>query len=152
MFVTNANLIPVMINFMFDGIYISFWFLLIGREYYGKFISPLINELNELNEMNELKKNKIFYMKQCKNLKSLLILIRTPKKIYQIVLSKRLDKIEEKVYVNDSSNVLDKDESRNTEESNEESTEQSNEEKDILPIQNHITFPHFTIFDDSIWN
>jgi hypothetical protein len=155
MFVTIANLIPVLINFLFDGIYISFWFFLIGREYYGKFISPLITEINDLKKKQDILYESMQKLKiiididkdteddMSTNIK---MLKRDLDSTYR-VFSKRLDKIEEEVYVNES-NISDKDES-NTEKSNEESTEQSGDEKDILPIQNHITFPHFTIFEDS---
>jgi hypothetical protein len=159
MFVTIANLIPVLVNFIFDGIYISFWFFLIGREYYRKLISPLINEMNELKKKQDILYESMQKLKVIIDIDkdaeddmstNINMLKRDLDSTYR-VFSKRLDKIEEEVYINES-NISDKDESnteKSTEESTEESTEVYTEEKDILPIQNHITFPHFTIFEES---
>jgi len=156
MFVTIANLIPVMINFLFDGIYISFWFFLIGREYYRKLISPLINEMNELKKKHDILYESMQKLKIIIDIdkdteddvsNNLKMLQREIDSIHR-VLSKRLNKIEEELLSSDT-NSLDNDETHNTEESNEEPNEEPNEEKDILPIQNHITFPHFTMFEES---
>jgi hypothetical protein len=167
MLVTIFNIFPVIINAIFDAFYISCWFCFLGREFYVAFVYPLKKEIEDLKNKQDILCESISKLKNISDIdnvstEELRICFKDLKaeldSMYRS-FGKRIDKIEEDVFKSETNTSEDQDQDQDQdedededyeEESNLSSNEDTESEKNntILPIQNHITFPHFTIFDD----
>jgi hypothetical protein len=152
MLVTIYNMLPTIFNIAFDASYVSLLIVILCRQTYNDIIVPLKNEINEIKVNQRLLYESIIKLKNIINtdkktndeneehIKSIAI---EADKMY-IEYGKRIDKIEEEVF---------KSETNTSEEFDEEITEEEEEEDDELeetiPFQNHVKFPHFTVYNNS---
>ena len=154
MFTTLYNLIPVLLNAIFDTFYICAWFCFLGLQYYKTFVYPLRQELKSLRNQQDILFHAIKKLKNIIDIDKQASTEQVNMRIKYIkrdldcmynAFGKRIDRIEEKFFSNPYSNESEEDESEEVEEVEEEKSDSSSsvsDEKCILPIQNHITFPH----------
>lgn len=153
---TLYHFMSVLSTAIFETFYICCWFFFLAREFYKIFVYPIRFEINTLKT-----KQDILY-KSIKKLKNIIdIDIDTAEELatnfnslkqdidsIYIAFGKRLDKLEEQCFAS---------ETNTSEENSDDEEEETNfnilntiPTKDILPMQNHITFPHFTIYKNNL--
>jgi hypothetical protein len=196
MFVTLYNIIPTVINALFDTFYICAWFYFLSREFYKIFVYPLKQEINTLKTQHDIlyeatKKLKniidIDSSSSSEQLKIRFNHIKSDLDSMYRAFGQRLDKIELEVssksytsnhkykYKKESDTEEDEEyeqeEDEEYEQEDEEEDEEDEEDEDeeesnipssnisesnssncILPIQNHITFPHFVMYRNNYTN
>jgi len=153
MLATIYNMIPTIFNIAFDASYVSVLILILCRQTYKDIIIPLKNEINEMKVKQDMLYEAIIKLKNIINtdkitsnenehhIKSIAIEVD---KMY-IAYGKRIDKIEEEVFKSETNTSEEITEEEITE---EEITEEDDDEETI-PLQNHVKFPHFTVYNDS---
>ena len=134
----------ILINSVFDALYVSLWICVIGVQFYNELIAPLKNEINDLKVKQDMLYETIIDLKHIisndksdtdenkQHIKS----IEEEVNNMCINYGKRIYKIEEEVFKNET----------NTSEEDEEEYETDDSP---VPIQNHIKFPHFVMYNDS---
>jgi hypothetical protein len=134
----------ILINSVFDALYVSLWICVIGVQFYNELIDPLKNEINDLKVKQDMLYETIIDLKHIisndksdtdenkQHIKS----IEEEVSNMCINYGKRIYKIEEEVFKNET----------NTSEEDEEEYETDDSP---VPIQNHIKFPHFVMYNDS---
>lgn len=171
MFVTLYNLIPTVLNALFDTFYICAWFYFLSREFYKIFVYPLKQEIKTLKSQQDILYQAIKKLKNIMDIdnnssaKQLAVRFKRIKSdldTMYVTFGKRFDKIDEqlspKSYAYNNYKTEDEDEDEDDENENDEedetsaseeddkksntSSSETNESKYILPIQNHITFPN----------
>ena len=139
----------ILINSVFDALYVSLWICVIGVQFYNEVISPLKNEINDLKVKQDMLYETIINLKHIisndnldtdENKQHIKSIEEEVNNMY-INYGKRIYKIEEEVFKNET----------NTSEKEEEKEEEEEYETDdsLVPIQNHIKFPHFVMYNDS---
>jgi hypothetical protein len=135
----------ILINSVFDALYVSLWICVIGVQFYNELIDPLKNEINDLKVKQDMLYETIIDLKHIisndksdtdenkQHIKS----IEEEVNNMCINYGKRIYKIEEEVFKNET----------NTSEEEEEEEEETDDS--LVPIQNHIKFPHFVMYNDS---
>jgi hypothetical protein len=158
---TLYHFMSVLSTAIFETFYICCWFFFLAREFYKIFIYPIKCEINTLKN-----KQDILY-KSIKKLKNIIdIDIDTAEELttnfnaikldidsIYISFGKRLDKLEEQCFASETNTSEEEDEYEDEDDEDEDEDEETNftiPTKDILPIQNHITFPHFTIYKNNL--
>ena len=148
--------IAYIIDSVVDSLHICAWVIFLGRE----FIHPLNQDIEDLKNTQDMLYRSIQTLKTIvdidKEYKTALFNqvkdIRTELDTLRITFETRINKIEKEL-----SECKSEEENKDSEEENKDSEEEnkdSEEEEDIcpnievLPIQNHITFPQVTIFND----
>jgi hypothetical protein len=131
---------------VFDALYVSLWICVIGMQFYNEVIAPLKNEINDLKVKQDMLYETIINVKHImtkdksdtnenkQHIKS----IEEEVNNMHIDYGKRFYKIEEKVFKNET----------NTSEEDEKEEEYETDDSSV-PIQNHIKFPHFVMYNDS---
>ena len=152
MLVTIYNMIPTIFNIAFDASYISLLIIILFRQTYNDIIVPLKNEINEMKVKQDMLYEAIIKLKNIINtdkttsneneehIKSIAMEVD---KMY-IAYGKRIDKIEEEVFKSETNTS---EEITEEEENGEE--DEDDELEETVPLQNHVKFPHFTIYNDS---
>jgi hypothetical protein len=117
-------------------------------QFYNEVISPLKNEINDLKVKQDMLYETIINLKHIisndnldtdENKQHIKSIEEEVNNMY-INYGKRIYKIEEEVFKNET----------NTSEKEEEEKEEEEETDDSpVPIQNHIKFPHFVMYNDS---
>lgn len=137
---TIYNILPAIFNLAFVSV-----------KLYNHLIVPLKNEINEMKVTQDMLYDEIIKLKNIINtykttaneneqhIKSIAIEVD---KMY-IAYGKRIDKIEEEVFKSETNT------SEEITEEEEEDEEEEEEEEETVPLQNHVKFPHFTMYNDS---
>jgi hypothetical protein len=161
MFLTAYNLTQAIINI----IHVSLWILFVLSEFYNNFIVPLKRDADTCKKKHDILYESIQKLKTIVDIDKGTLdtlevnfdLLKRDIDVMYSSLSKRINKIEQEL-LTDETDVSEKEDTEDLNENsseelnkdyNEVSNEESSIEKDVLPIQNHITFPHYTMFDDS---
>lgn len=139
---TIYNILPAIFNIAFVSV-----------KLYNHLIVPLKNEINEMKVTQDMLYDEIIKLKNIINthkttsneneeyIKSIAIEVD---KMY-IAYGKRIDKIEEEVFKSETNTS----EEITEEEQEEYEEEQEEYEEETTPLQNHVKFPHFTVYNDS---
>lgn len=185
MFTTLYNVIPSILNSLFDTFYICAWFYFLSREFYRIFVYPLKQDIDSLKSQQDILYQAIKKLKDIIDIDTNSSAEQSSIRFKRIksdldsmyrAFGKRLDKIEEKLSsksylynTEQQDEEYEEEQDKEDEEHEEEQDEQDEDEQDedeqdedddededkklsssdtkyILPIQNHITFPHFRIY------
>ena len=139
--------IAYIIDSVVDSLHICAWVIFLGRE----FIHPLNQDIEDLKNTQDMLYRSIQTLKTIvdidKEYKTALFNqvkdIRTELDTLRITFETRINKIEKEL------SECKSEENKYSEEENKDSEEDICPNIEILPIQNHITFPQCTIFNDN---
>ena len=138
---TIYNILPAIFNLAF-----------VGFKLYNDLIVPLKNEINEMKVKQDMLYEEIIKLKNIINADKTTIdenkhhikNIENEVDNMYIAYGKRIDKIEEEVFKSETNTSEDEDEDDEDEDEDEESYKEA-----VTPLQNHVKFPHFTLYNAS---